>query len=208
MRRQLADDRLTAGFIADGHHLPADTLTAVIRAKGLQRSLLVSDAVALAGLPAGRYDPPVGGSVELSPDGRLTAAGTPYLAGAARCLADGVAHAVAACGLTLAEAISLATVRPGRFAGGRGRIEPGQPAELIRFAFAPGDPALRLDGVWAGPGHVPSPGRLLDRAHGQTGGQQPQAGHVHHEHRHRGDDGERHHRRPVGAVRPGLNRDQ
>ncbi|WP_432987059.1 N-acetylglucosamine-6-phosphate deacetylase [Dactylosporangium sp. CA-233914] len=153
---QLADDRLTAAFIADGHHLPADTLTAMLRAKGLDRSVLVSDAVALAGLPPGRYDTPVGGRVELSGDGRLTAAGTPYLAGAARCLADGVAHVVHACGLSLADALRLATARPGRFVGGRGRIEPGQPAELVRFAFTPGDPGLRPDGVWAGPEHVHS----------------------------------------------------
>src|SRR5437867_574679 len=31
---QLADDRLDAGFIADGFHLPADTLKAMLRAKG------------------------------------------------------------------------------------------------------------------------------------------------------------------------------
>ncbi|BAS14429.1 N-acetylglucosamine-6-phosphate deacetylase [Arthrobacter sp. Hiyo8] len=30
---QLADDRLTAGLIADGHHLPSDTLKVMIRAK-------------------------------------------------------------------------------------------------------------------------------------------------------------------------------
>jgi N-acetylglucosamine-6-phosphate deacetylase len=53
---QLADDRLTAGFIADGHHLPADALTAMVRAKGIERSLLVSDSVALAGSEPGEYE--------------------------------------------------------------------------------------------------------------------------------------------------------
>ena len=42
---QLADDRLTATFIADGHHLPADALKAMVRAKGIERSILISDAV-------------------------------------------------------------------------------------------------------------------------------------------------------------------
>jgi N-acetylglucosamine-6-phosphate deacetylase len=139
---QLADDRLTAGFIADGHHLPADTLRAMIRAKGPDRSILVSDAVALAGLPPGRYETPVGGTVELSADGRLVMSGTPYLAGAARGLADGVAHAAALFGL--GAAVRMATVVPGRFAGGRGVLTPGGPADVIRFDWAPGEATLRM----------------------------------------------------------------
>jgi N-acetylglucosamine-6-phosphate deacetylase len=144
---QLADDRLTAGFIADGHHLPADTLTAMIRAKGLGRSLLVSDAVALAGMPPGRYQTPVGGAVELSPEGRLVQSGTPYLAGAARGLADGVAYAVGAARLGLGDALRLATTQPGRFAGGRGVFTVGAPADLVQFDWSPGDPTLRMTRV-------------------------------------------------------------
>jgi N-acetylglucosamine-6-phosphate deacetylase len=152
---QLADDRLTAGFIADGHHLPADTLTAMIKAKGLDRSLLVSDAVALAGLPPGRYQTPVGGSVDLSADGRLVQTSSPYLAGAARSLADGVAQAIDSARLTLVEAIGLATRQPGRFTGGRGVLRIGDPADLIRFAWSPGDDTLSIDTVLA-------EGRLLE----------------------------------------------
>ena len=44
---QLAEDRLQAGFIADGHHLPVDTFVAMVRAKGIERSFLVSDSVAV-----------------------------------------------------------------------------------------------------------------------------------------------------------------
>ncbi|MFC0625685.1 N-acetylglucosamine-6-phosphate deacetylase [Kribbella deserti] len=141
---QLADDRLTAGFIADGHHLPDDTLRAMIRAKGLDRSLLVSDAVSLAGMPPGRYETPVGGGVDLTSDGRLSLAGSDLLAGAARGLTDGVAQAVKAARLSLAEAIRLATVQPGRFVGGRGTLQVGGPADLVRFAWAPGDASLSI----------------------------------------------------------------
>jgi N-acetylglucosamine-6-phosphate deacetylase len=144
---QLADDRLIAGFIADGHHLPADTLTAMIRAKGPDRSLLVSDAVALAGMPPGRYETPVGGAVELSAEGRLVQSGTPYLAGAARGLADGVVQAVGAARLSLGEALRLATAQPGRFTGGRGVLSVGAPADVIQFAWSPGDPMLRMTRV-------------------------------------------------------------
>jgi N-acetylglucosamine-6-phosphate deacetylase len=146
---QLADDRLAAGFIADGHHLPADTFKAMLRAKGLDRAHLVSDSTELGGMPPGRYRTPVGGEVELSPDGRLSYVGTPFLAGASRSLADGVASAIAMADLTLATALRLATVNPGRFVGGRGTLRPGAPADLITFAWQPGDSTLDVRTVVA-----------------------------------------------------------
>jgi N-acetylglucosamine-6-phosphate deacetylase len=144
---QLADDRLTATYIADGHHLPADTFKAMLRAKGTERSILISDATSLAGRPPGVYDQPIGGKVELSADGRLSMAGTPYLAGAVRSLADDVAIAIDLGSLPLAESLALATLHPGRFAGDRGRLEPGAPADLIRFAWAPGTRTLDIETV-------------------------------------------------------------
>ena len=139
---QLADDRLHAGFIADGHHLPRDAFRAMLRAKGIERSHLVSDVTAVGGRPPGRYRTPVGGEVELAADGRLSRVGSPFLAGAARSLADGVATAVAMAGLTLADGLRLATANPGRFAGGRGVLRVGAPADLITFGWRPGDATL------------------------------------------------------------------
>lgn len=141
---QLADDRLTATFIADGHHLPAETFKVMLRAKGLARSLLVSDVTALGGMAPGTYDQPIGGRVVLTADGRLGTEGTPYLAGAALPLAHGVATAIAHGGLCLAKALELATVNAGRFAGGRGRLEVGADADLIRFDWRPGDKSLAV----------------------------------------------------------------
>jgi N-acetylglucosamine-6-phosphate deacetylase len=146
---QLADDRLAAGFIADGHHLPADTFKAMLRAKGVDRAHLVSDSTELGGMPPGRYRTHVGGEVELSPEGRLSYVGTPFLAGASRSLADGVATAITMANLTLAAALRLATVNPGRFAGGRGVLRPGAPADLITFAWQPGDSTLEVRTVVA-----------------------------------------------------------
>jgi len=141
---QLADDRLDAGFIADGFHLPADTLKAMLRAKGLERSYLVSDTAAVAGMPPGIYDQPIGGRVELGSDGRLSVAGTPYLAGASRPLCQDVALAIRMADLTLADGLTLATVNPGRFVGGRGRLAVGELADLILFDWEKGAASLAI----------------------------------------------------------------
>ncbi len=52
---QLADDRLAASFIVDGIHLAKSFLNVALRAKGLERSILVTDAVMPAGCAPGRY---------------------------------------------------------------------------------------------------------------------------------------------------------
>lgn len=141
---QLADDRLDAGFIADGFHLPADTFKAMLRAKGLDRAYLVSDTAAIAGMPPGVYDQPIGGRVELGRDGRISVAGTPYLAGASRPLCADVALAIRMADLTLADAMRMATVNPGRFAGGRGRLAVGEVADLILFDWEQGAASLAI----------------------------------------------------------------
>ena len=134
---QLADDRLTAGFIADGHHLPDQALRAMIRAKGIERSFVVSDSVALAGAAPGVYRAPVGGDVELHEDGRLNVAGTPYLAGAALPLSAALATLTRA-GFSLVDAVRLVTERPGRVVGRGGVLAVGEPADLVAYAPASG----------------------------------------------------------------------
>lgn len=135
---QLADDRLSASFIADGHHLPADTLKAMLRAKGTERSILVSDTVALGGSPPGRYRTAVGGAVELTAEGRIGIPGTRTLAGAARPLKFGIANVARLPGFSLRDAILMATQNPGRFAGERGVLRVGADADLIQFRWTPG----------------------------------------------------------------------
>ncbi|MBC7705643.1 MAG: amidohydrolase family protein [Rhodoferax sp.] len=150
---QLVEDRLCASYIADGHHLSDQVLKVMLRAKGLERSLIVSDATAIGGLPPGRYDASIGGAVSLSADGRLSPndGSGEYLAGAALPLFSGVATLMRQAGLGLGDALMLATRNPGRWVGGRGVLAPGQRADLVRFEFAPDLPgAPRVTGVWAG----------------------------------------------------------
>jgi N-acetylglucosamine-6-phosphate deacetylase len=147
---QLADDRLSAAMIADGHHLPADVLKTFIRAKGVARSILVSDTVAVGGLPPGTYTTPIGGQVELEANGRLGLTGSGYLAGATSPLKDGVVHVCFATGLSLADSLSLATVNPGRFTNGRGVIEVGARADLIRFSINDASHSMDIESVMLG----------------------------------------------------------
>lgn len=130
---QLADDRLTAGLIGDGHHLPADTLTAMARAKGPGRAFLVSDSVALAGSSPGRYHQPVGGDVELHADGRLTMADSPLLAGSGVNLAEVVGFVLTHTPLGLPTVVEMACATPARIIGDAriGRVQAGARADLV-----------------------------------------------------------------------------
>ena len=47
----LAEDGLTAMIIADGHHLPPTVIKTVLKAKGIDKTLIVSDASPIAGMP-------------------------------------------------------------------------------------------------------------------------------------------------------------
>jgi N-acetylglucosamine-6-phosphate deacetylase len=145
---QLADDRLTATLIADGHHLPGDMLKTILRAKGVDRCILVSDAVSVAGLLPGRYQTAVGGEVELHENGRLSLVGTEFFAGAALPLKDGIMRVVSGAGISLADALKMATANPGHFVRGIGTLLPGASADLIRFTIADDSGELNIERVW------------------------------------------------------------
>jgi N-acetylglucosamine-6-phosphate deacetylase len=113
---QLAEDRLMASFIVDGHHLPAATVKAMLRAKTTAHTILVTDATAAAGRPPGIYQ---WGNIraELSPSGRVSLVGTPYLAGSALRMDDAVGNTVRFTGLPLEEVIPMATTHPAAYLG-------------------------------------------------------------------------------------------
>lgn len=147
---QLADDRLTAMFIADGHHLTPAQLKVMLRAKGPGRSLVVSDTVALGGMAPGKYETPIGGKVVLREDGFLAIDdGTGhYLAGAASPLVAAIPVLVNQVGLSLAEALDLITSSPGRQVGGRGVLAAGQPADLVALRWDGSNSVPAVAGVW------------------------------------------------------------
>ena len=139
---QLAEDRLSAGFIFDGQHLPPAVMKSVVRAKGVERTILVSDAVYVAGLGPGVYRQPDGAELELDEAGRLSLRGTPYLAGAVAALPVCVANAVRYAGVTLRDAVRMVTANPSRLLGlaplgGHETLRVAAVANVTEFRVAP-----------------------------------------------------------------------
>jgi N-acetylglucosamine-6-phosphate deacetylase len=108
---QLASDTLYASFIADGIHIPPDTLKVLIRAKTPLRSILVTDATAAAGAPFGQYRF-AGMTIEHAPDGSVRLPGTATLAGSALCLDQAVRNLVAWNLADAATALAMASTHP------------------------------------------------------------------------------------------------
>jgi N-acetylglucosamine-6-phosphate deacetylase len=135
---QLAEDRLLASLIVDGHHLPPEVVRTFVRAKGAHRCILVSDVSGLAGLPPGTY-PWSGGELEILDDGRIAIAGQrQLLAGASQPIGEGIARVMAYAGVSLAQAIEMASTRPARLIGRTpGGFLPGDPADYVTFHWSP-----------------------------------------------------------------------
>jgi N-acetylglucosamine-6-phosphate deacetylase len=143
---QLAEDRLAASFIVDGHHLPPDVVKCMIRCKSPARSILVTDAIAATGLPPGRHL--LGDAeVEVSADRRVSLLGTPYLAGSVLEMHDAVAKTVQYAGVTLDEALAMASANPARALGLEaeyGTIETGRVANLALFRWNADESSIEI----------------------------------------------------------------
>jgi N-acetylglucosamine-6-phosphate deacetylase len=151
--RQLGEDRLWASFVADGHHLPPATLRCMLRAKGAARSLLVTDAIELAGMPPGRYMRR-GLEAELTKDGKVMLVGSPYLAGSVATMPLLVEHAISDAGLSFPEAVRLVTLQPEllmRCHVSSWSCQLGQPANLAEVVWSPAEAALSLRSALIGP---------------------------------------------------------
>jgi N-acetylglucosamine-6-phosphate deacetylase len=134
---QLADDRLNASFIVDGIHLGRAFLTAAVRAKGAERAILVTDAVMPAGCSPGRYR--LGEvDVELHLDGSVRLAGGTRLAGSALLMDRAIGNVIRLAGVSLRDAITMATRNParaGRIALRQRGLAVGERADLVRFRY-------------------------------------------------------------------------
>lgn len=149
---QLAEDRLTASFIVDGIHLPPSFLKVGLRAKGLERSVLVTDAVMPAGCEPGPYRL---GEVEVTlhpgdtGTARVTLLDGNRLAGSALKMHVGVGNLMSLAGLSLVDAVTLATTnaaRAGRIGGRMRGLNPGERGDLVEFTL--NEKKLTVERTW------------------------------------------------------------
>ena len=66
----LAEDRMKAMIITDGHHLPADLIKIIFKVKGVENIIVTSDACSICGYAPGEYNL-WGNRAVLTADGKL-----------------------------------------------------------------------------------------------------------------------------------------
>ncbi|WP_345711229.1 N-acetylglucosamine-6-phosphate deacetylase, partial [Kineococcus glutinatus] len=131
----LGDPRVAVELIADGVHLHPVTLAHAAGAAGPGRTVLVTDAMAAAGVGDGRYR--LGRlDVEVR-DGRAVLAGpgpgAGAIAGSTATTGALLRHAVHGAGLDLATALAALTAAPAAVLGRHdiGHLEPGAQADVV-----------------------------------------------------------------------------
>lgn len=130
-------DALDVELIADGMHLPAALLKLVVKTKGAERIILVTDAMRAAGMEPGHYKL---GSLQ---DGQ-----TVWSDGAIARMPDGISFAGSVAtadrlirvmhrdaGVPLWQAVNMMTCNPAKALGEEeiGSLEPGKKADLVCF---------------------------------------------------------------------------
>ena len=128
----LTDDRLYAEFIADGIHLHEDIVRLLIRCKGADRAVAVTDAMEAAGLPDGEYA--LGGQPVTVQGGEARLPGG-TLAGSVLTMAQALHNLIHLFGIAPFEAVRMCTRTPAECVGESllGRVVPGSPAPLTRW---------------------------------------------------------------------------
>jgi N-acetylglucosamine-6-phosphate deacetylase len=143
---QMACDELSAGLIVDGIHLAPCFVKIAVRAKGIDRSILTTDAVAPAGCQPGVYT--VGHvEVELTPEYRVQRTDNGRLAGSALRLDRALGNLIRFADISLYEALLMATVNAAqgiRLDGRRGFLQAGDLADLIVFRYDPGSREVEI----------------------------------------------------------------
>ena len=131
----LTNDTLTADIIVDGLHVEPEIVDLFVRAKGLDRAVLITDATSATGMPDGVYRL---GSFEVQVrDGRCEAHGK--LAGSVLAMDRAISNVMKFARLTFQDSIRLATLNPACALGiedRKGMLKPGADADVAVFSRA------------------------------------------------------------------------
>jgi len=138
----LANESSWCGLIVDGHHVHPEVMKLALRAKRHERFMLVSDAMPSVGAAMKSFV--LNGRPITVADNKLVDE-EGRLAGADLDMATAVCNAVRMLGLTVTDAIRMASANPADFLALRdvGRIAPGQRANLVLL-----DDALAVRETW------------------------------------------------------------
>jgi N-acetylglucosamine-6-phosphate deacetylase len=158
-------DDLSTEMIADGCHLPPPLIRLIIKAKGVDRLCVCTDAVRVAGFPPGEYTS--AGRTVLVEDGVAKLPDRSVFAGSTATMDRCLQTLVTAAGVSLQDAVKMATINPARFMrldGNRGSLAPGKRADLVllddaltvRLTVVGGE--IVYDGRGGGAGAGPVPG--------------------------------------------------
>ena len=126
----LSDERIYCQIIVDGVHVHPAMVKLLVRAKGPGRTILITDAMRAAGLSDGEYD--LGGQAVTVRDGVARIANG-SLAGSTLTLDVALRNVIAFAGLSLAEALPMATSVPAEalnLAGHKGTLAVGADADI------------------------------------------------------------------------------
>jgi N-acetylglucosamine-6-phosphate deacetylase len=125
----LTDTQLSADIIVDGIHVTPEVVQIFLRQKGLERSVLITDATAAAGMPDGTYQlGPI--QVEVK-DGKCTKDGN--LAGSVLTMDRAVRNVTQFAGWSLRDAVRAATLNAACASGlaQHGHLSPGAEANVV-----------------------------------------------------------------------------
>jgi N-acetylglucosamine-6-phosphate deacetylase len=126
----LSDDRVTADIIADGLHVDPAVIKVFLRAKGIDRTILITDAISATGMPDGIYK--LGGFEVKVRGNRCDLDGK--LAGSVLTLDQAVRNVMKFVPLPLEDAVRLVTLNPARLLGlsdPHGTLAAGQMADIV-----------------------------------------------------------------------------
>ncbi len=142
----LSEPEIVCELIADGHHVSATLMKMLYRAKGAEGICLVTDATAGAGLSEGASFK-LAGRVCVVTNGACLLADRSALAGSAARMIDLVRTMVQRVGVSLHEALMMASANPARSLRKRerGNIEAGAAADFVLLS-----PDLAVLEVFAG----------------------------------------------------------
>ena len=107
----LVEDRVTAGLIVDGVHSHLSAVQIAVRAKGIDRLVLVTDMMAAAGMPPGTYA--LGGQ-DVTTDGISARLPDGTLAGAILLMNEAIRNTIRWTGIGISDALRMATEVPAR----------------------------------------------------------------------------------------------